>query len=121
MEAGARARRVGSTIGAVGLLLAVGWSATASRASSLTAPNSTLDQSNPSRPSACRGTGWAPDSANEWVGETFTAGVTGGLTDVVLWLRVSNPQNPVAIVPVDAAGRPVVSTPLASSILAVDA
>jgi hypothetical protein len=55
------------------------------------------------------------------VGETFTAGVTGNLTDVVLWVRVSNPQNPVAIVPVDAGGRPVVSTPLASATLAIDA
>jgi hypothetical protein len=46
--------------------------------------------------------------------------VTGSLTDVVLWVSVSNPQNPVAIVPVDAGGRPVVSTPLASTILAID-
>jgi hypothetical protein len=64
---------------------------------------------------------WVPDSANEWVAETFTAGVTGSLTDVVLWVRVSNPQNPVAIVPVDASGRPAVSTPLASATLAIDA
>jgi hypothetical protein len=34
---------------------------------------------------------------------------------------VSNPQNPVAIVPVDAGGQPIVSTPLAAATLAVDA
>ena len=89
--------------------------------SSLVAPNAALDQSNPSRASACRYTGWTPDSANEWVAQTFTAGVSGSLTDVVLWLAVSNPQIPVAIVPVDAGGRPLASTPLASTTLAVDA
>jgi Divergent InlB B-repeat domain len=108
-------------IGVAGLALAIVGSATSDTASTLAAPNATLDQSNPSRALACRYTGWEPDSANEWVGETFTAGVTGSLTDVVLWVRVSNPRNPVAIVPVDAGGRPVVSTPLASSVLAVDA
>jgi List-Bact-rpt repeat protein len=104
-------------IGAVGLALGIAASGTSGSLSPLAAPNAALDQSNPSRSSACRATGWAPDSANEWVAETFTAGVTGSLTDVVLWVRVSNPENPVAIVPVDAGGRPVASTPLASSVL----
>ena len=118
----ARAWRVGgSIIGALGLALAIVGSATSGHDSSLAAPNATLDQSNPSRALACRFTGWVPDSANEWVGETFTAGVTGNLTDVVLWVSVSNPSNPVAIVPVDAGGRPVASTPLASATLAVEA
>jgi Divergent InlB B-repeat domain len=117
----ARARWAGSTMGVLALVLASAGAASSGTASSFAAPNATLDQSNPSRASACRYLGWAPDSANEWVGETFTAGVTGSLTDVVLWVRVSNPRNPVAIVPVDTGGRPVVSTPLASSVLAVEA
>jgi hypothetical protein len=121
METRARARWAGSVIGALGLALAIVGAATSGALSSVAAPNAVLDQSNPSRALACRYIGWAPDSANEWVGETFTAGVTGSLTDVVLWVRVSSPRNPVAIVPVDAGGRPVVSTPLASSVLAVDA
>ena len=114
-----RARWAGLMIGALGLALAV-VGATSSPASSIAAPNAVLDQSNPLRASACRFVAWAPDSANEWVAETFTAGVTGNLTDVVLWVRVSNPQNPVAIVPVDAGGRPLVATPLASTTLAID-
>lgn len=117
----ARGGWAAAAIGAVALALALVGSATSGTASSLAAPNATLDQSNPSRTLACRYTGWVPDSANEWVGETFTAGVTGNLTDVVLWVSVSNPSNPVAIVRVDAGGRPVVSTPLASATLAVDA
>ena len=116
-----RARWAGLMMGALFLALAIVGSATSSPASSLAAPNAALDQSNPLRASACRFVAWVPDSANEWVAETFTAGVTGSLTDVVLWVRVSNPQNPVAIVPVDASGRPVVSTPLASATLAIDA
>jgi hypothetical protein len=55
------------------------------------------------------------------VAQTFTAGVSGSLTDVVLSVVVSNPRNPMAIVPVDAGGRPVVAIPLASTTLAVDA
>ena len=90
---------------------------TSRAAGSAVAPDATLDQAYPSRASACRYSGWSPDSANEWVAETFTAGVSGSLTDVVLWVRVSNPRNPVAIAPVDGAGRPDVSRPLASTTL----
>jgi hypothetical protein len=108
-------------VGALVLALAIVGSAMSGPAVSRAAPNAALDQSNPSRALACRYTGWVPDSANEWVAETFTAGITGSLTDVVLSVRVSNPQNPVAIVPVDAGGRPIASTPLAAATLAVDA
>ena len=120
MKTHARARWLGSLIGALGVAVAIVGSATPGTSSSLVAPNAGLDQSNPSRASACRYTGWTPDSANEWVAQTFTAGVSGSLTDVVLWLAVSNPQIPVAIAPVDASGRPLASTPLASTTLAVD-
>ena len=105
--------------GALVLALAIVGSAMSRPAVSRAAPNAALDQSNPSRALACRYTGWVPDSANEWVAETFAAGLTGSLTDVVLSVRVSNPQNPVAIVPVDAGGRPIASTPLAAATLAV--
>jgi len=84
------------------------------------APGATLDQSNPSRPSACAFHGWAPDYPTEWLAQTFTTGVTGTLTDVVLPLKVmstteTNTQISVAIAPVDGNGQPVVATPLAST------
>ena len=116
-----RARWASLMIGALALALAIVGSATSSPASSLAAPNAALDQSNPTRARPCRFSGWVPDSANEWVAQTFTAGVTGNLTDVVLSVSVSNPRNPVAVVPVDAGGQPVVATPLASATLAIDA
>jgi List-Bact-rpt repeat protein len=116
-----RARWAGLMLVAVGWALAVVGSATSGAAFSLVSPGATLDQSYPPRAAACRYVGWVPDSANEWVAQTFTAGVSGSLTEVVLWLRISNPQIPVAIVPVDAGGRPVVTTPLASTTLALDA
>jgi hypothetical protein len=120
MDVRARARWAASGGGALVLALAIVGTATSRAEFSLAAPNAILDQSNPARPSACRYVGWAPDSANEWVAETFTAGVSGSLTDVVLWLAVSNPQNPVAISAVDASGRPDVATTLTSTTLAVD-
>jgi len=84
------------------------------------APGATLDQSTPSRPSACAFHGWAPDYPTEWLAQTFTTGVTGTLTDVVLPLKVmstteTNTQISVAIAPVDGNGQPVVATPLAST------
>ena len=85
------------------------------------APGAALDQSNPSRASACRYTGWVPDDATGWAAQTFTAGVSGSLTDVVVWLRVNDPRLSVAIASVDASGRPVVATPLASASPAVAA
>lgn len=108
-------------VAALGCALAVVGSATSGGAFSRASPNAALDQNYPSRAAACRYVGWIPDSANEWVAQTFTAGVSGSLTNVVLWLRISNPQIPVAIAPVDAGGRPVVSAPLASTTLALDA
>jgi Divergent InlB B-repeat domain len=101
---------------AVALSVAAG-SAVSGTESALLAPNARLDQSNPSRTRTCRAAGWVPDSANEWVAETFTAGVSGSLTDVTLWVAVNTPQSQVAITPVDASGRPVVATPLATSTL----
>jgi hypothetical protein len=121
MKTHARARWLGSLIGALGVAVAIVGSATPGTSSSLVAPNATLDQSNSSRASVCGYSGWTPDSANEWVAQTFTAGTTGSLTDVVLSLWVNNSQDPVAIVPVDAGGRPVVSAPLASTTLTAEA
>ena len=120
MDARACARWTAPTVGAaiVFALAAVG-SATSGTSRSLAAPGAVLDATNPARPSACRYVAWVPDSANEWVAETFTAGLTGSLTDVILWLRVSNPQNPVGIAAVDAEGRPDVTRTLASATLAV--
>ena len=120
MGARAGGRWVSSAAGAVAAAVTIVASGASATASTLAAPNAVLDQSNPARPSVCRYVGWVPDSANEWVAETFTAGVSGSLTDVVLWLRVSNPQNTVAIVPVDAGGRPDVTRTLASATLAVE-
>jgi hypothetical protein len=97
------------------LALVIAGSATPNATTSSVAPNAMLDQSNPSRDSACRYTGWVPDDATGWAAQTFTAGVTGSLTNVVLWLRVSDPRISVAITPVDDSGRPVVATQLAST------
>ena len=105
-------------ISVLGLALAIVGSGIAGTTASTVSPGVVLDQNNPSRASACRYTGWTPDDANGWAAQTFTAGVSGRLTDVVVWVRISSPQIGVAIVPVDAAGRPVIATPLASTTLA---
>lgn len=120
MDARARARWAASIGGGIVLALAIAGSATSGADTVRAAPNAVIDQSTPSRPSACRYVGWTPDSANEWVAETFTAGVSGALTDAVLWLAVSNPQNQVAITRVGAGGRPDLNATLASTVLAVE-
>jgi hypothetical protein len=120
MNTRAGVRWVASATGVLALTLAVVGSATPQADRSLAAPNAVLDQSNPKRSPPCRYIGWTPDSANEWVAETFTAGVSGKLTDAVLWLRTSNPQISVAITRVDATGRPDVASSLASTTLSVD-
>jgi hypothetical protein len=79
------------------------------------APNAAVDQSNPPRAIPCRYTGWAPDFADSWAAQTFTAAVTGYLSDVVLPLNGTITQITVAIAPVDAAGAPVVASPLAAT------
>lgn len=80
------------------------------------APGAVLDQQNPHRPKACVFGGWAPDDATSWAAQTFTAGMSGTLTDVVLRLRATVPeQMTVAITPVDANGQPIVSSPLTST------
>jgi hypothetical protein len=101
--------------------LAIGGSALSGLVGVLVAPGAALDQSNPSRASVCRFTGWLPDDAAGWAAQTFTAGSSGSLTDVVVSLRVGDPRIAVAIAPVDADGRPVVATPLAATSLAVGA
>jgi hypothetical protein len=105
--------------GALGLALVIVGRGTTGPSASLVSPGAMLDQSNPSRAPACRYTGWVPDDATGWAAQTFTAGVTGSLTNVVLWLRVSDPRISVAITPVDASGQPVVATKLASTGLEV--
>ena len=101
----------------IALVLVLGVSGTTARAGSSIAPGATLDQSNSARPSSCRFSGWVPDSGSDWAGQTFTAGYSGALTDLVLRLKGVDPQISVAIVPVDANGRPVVAAPLASTSL----
>lgn len=96
-------------------LTGAGVSASTTRA---VAPGAVLDQSDPSRPPLCRFT----TIVDDWEAQTFTAGVTGALTDVVLPLKDSSNQLVVAIAPVDADGRPLVdATPLASTNVAVSA
>jgi hypothetical protein len=82
------------------------------------APSAILDQSNPSRPHACVFRGWTGPYPTSWVAQTFTAGVTGTLTDVVLSLWGNTTPITVAIASVDANGQPLVATPLASTSLA---
>ena len=103
----------------IALMAAVG-SATPAASTSSVSPGATLDQSNPSRPRPCRYSGWVADDAVGWsAAQTFTAGVSGSLTNVVVWLWILDSATiSVAIVSVDASGRPAVSTPLASTNLA---
>lgn len=82
------------------------------------APGATLDQSNPYRPSACVFRGWEPAYPTSWYAQTFTSGVTGTLTDVVLPLWGDTTPITVAIAPVDGNGQPLVAAPLASTSLA---
>jgi hypothetical protein len=88
-----------------------------STASAIT-PGATLDQSNPYRPPACIFKGWTGPYPTSWQAQTFTAGRTGTLTDVVLSLWGNTTPITVAIAPVDANGQPLVATPLASTSLA---
>ena len=104
--------------GVAGVALAFAWSGSSAPTVSLLAPGATLDQSNPYRDSACIFRGWAPAYATSWVAQTFTAGVTGTLTDVVLRLWGNTTPITVAIAPVDGNGQPLVATPLASTSLA---
>jgi List-Bact-rpt repeat protein len=114
------ARRARSLAGVACLALAIVGPATAGPASMSVAPGATVDQSNPSRARPCRYSGWVADDAFGWsAAQTFTVGVTGSLTNVVVWLRMSDSATiSVTIAPVGADGRPSVSTPLASTSLA---
>jgi hypothetical protein len=76
-----------------------------------------LDQSNPRRAQPCNARGWAPDDPSSWAAQTFTAGRSGTLTDVVLPLRGGTDQITVAVAPVDGGGMPIVASPLASTTL----
>lgn len=103
---------------AVGLGLLLAGLATSARTASTTAPGAILDQSNPERLAPCGFRGWAPETPNSWAAQTFTASVSGQLTDVVLTLAVHTPQITVALAPVAANGAPLVSVPVASVVLA---
>ena len=81
-------------------------------------PGSVLDQRNPWRAAPCKYPAWAPDDPSGYAAQTFTAGVTGALTDVVLPVRGTTDQVTVAIAPVGANGAPLVGSPLASTSLA---
>jgi hypothetical protein len=85
---------------------------------SVIAPGATLDQSNPYRPPACIFRGWRGPYPTSWNAQTFTAGLTGTLTDVVLSLWGNTTPITVAIATVDGNGQPLVATPLASTSLA---
>jgi hypothetical protein len=96
------------------VVLVVGVAALATAASAA-APGAVLDQSNPpDPPPACGADAWANDTAADWSAQTFTAGMTGSLTNVDVSLFGSNPSFVLAITPVDASGAPVVGSPLAS-------
>ncbi len=76
-------------------------------------PGAVVDQKNFRQPT-CR-LAWSPDDASSWAAQTFTAGITGKLTDVQLDLRGTIPQFTVAITPVDGSGQPQVGSPLATA------
>src|SRR3954451_20822860 len=94
--------RFALALGTTVLLLA----ATAAYAGPALAPGAVADQSNAARPSPCRFTGWIPDDASSWAAQTFTAGKSGLLTDVVLVVRGHVSSISLAINPVDATGAP---------------
>jgi len=102
-------------IGAIGLALAFVGSGTSGASVEFVSPGATLDQNNPSRASACRYTGSAPDAPTDWAAQTFTAGVSGSLSEVVVRVKVLTALISVTIVPVGGGGEPVVATPLAST------
>jgi hypothetical protein len=106
---------------AVALALVVVRSGTSAAGSELGSPGATLDQSNPTRSSACRYTGWAPDAPSDWAAQTFTAGLAGKLTEVVVLLRPGTAPISVTIAPVDAGGQPLAAMPLASTSLSLPA
>ena len=97
-----------------GVVATIGLAAGTAPGGSRIEPGAVLDQSNPWRAAPCRYWGWAPDDASSWAAQTFTAGTTGTLTNVVLPLRGTTDQITIAIAPVDASGMPVVASPLAS-------
>jgi hypothetical protein len=104
--------------GVAGLTLTVAGFGASAPAGSAIAPGAILDQSNPYRPPACMFRGWSPAIATSWYAQSFTAGITGTLTDVVLPLWGNTTPITVAISPVDGSGQPLVATPLASASLA---
>ena len=115
MERRDPARWARLAVAAVCVALGLAGAATSATITSSVVPGAVLDQNNPSRDSACRFTGWVPDDPADWAAQTFTAGVTGKLTDVAVWLRVNDPRISVAITAVGSDGRPLVATPLATT------
>jgi hypothetical protein len=80
-------------------------------------PGATLDQSYPGHADPC---GYIP-YPDGWAAQTFTAGITGRLTDVSLVLAgpAPNVAYTVEIAPLDGSGSPIVGSPLASAPLAI--
>lgn len=91
----------------------------AAAATSMT-PGAKVDQSYPWHQTGC--TGYIP-SPGGWIAQTFTAGLTGSLTDVSLDLH--GPEAPevndytVAITSVDSSGAPLLSLRLTSTLIRV--
>src|SRR5689334_12564625 len=104
--------------GALGAAAAVALAVTVAAGSAplraSTAPGAVPDQGYPLHPAGCQFAGWAPDDSTSIAAQTFTAGITGALTDVVIPLRGPNQNITVAIAGVDAAGMPISGTPLAT-------
>lgn len=100
-------------------MLVLAATASSRPATNAVSPGAFVDQTNPGRQPACGWMGWVPDDGSSWAAQTFTAGVSGALSDVVLPLAMRTPQIVVALTPVGADGRPVVASPLARSTLTV--
>jgi len=78
-------------------------------------PGSVEDQAYPLHAAGCAFAAWGLDDSTSVAAQTFTAGISGALTDVVMALRGPNQQINVAITGVDANGAPTLATPLAST------
>jgi hypothetical protein len=80
-------------------------------------PGSVEDQAYPLHAAECAFNGWALDDSTSIAAQTFTAGISGALTDVVMALAGTNQNIKVSITGVDATGAPTVATPLTSTSL----
>ncbi len=80
-----------------------------------TVPGAVLDQSNPQRPPACLYVGWALDDGNSYAAQTFTAGMNGQLTDVVLPALGGIGGFSLSLTPVFPTGLPDIDHPIATA------